>query len=264
MEEIKQTTNYLYSRKNMKPIQVGDLIFDSSKPIIIAGPCTISSRDNLLELAVELKEIGIDILRGGAYKPRTSPYSFQGLGDTGLNYLIEAKKVTGLPIISEIMSVDQIEKYVENVDVIQVGSRNMYNYELLKALGKTRKPILLKRGFSSTYEEWLLSAEYIIKNGNDNIILCERGIRTFETETRNTLDLQAVPVIKSKSYLPIIVDPSHASGQAYIVEPMCLAAIASGADGIMIEVEKNISNAVCDKEQTINLETLKRIISKIK
>lgn len=254
---------YLFSKINYKsnPIKIGNLELGKDK-IIIAGPCTITNKDSLIKLAKELKQMGVNILRGGAFKPRTNPYSFQGLEEKGLDYLIEAKKVTGLPIVTEITSLKYLDKYIENVDIIQVGSRNMYNYELLKALGKTNKVILLKRGMTSTYEEWLMAAEYILKEGNNNVILCERGIRTFEKETRNTLDIEAIPYIKKNSNLPIIVDPSHASGHDYMIKPLCLAAFAVGADGIMIEVDYKY-NCICDKEQTIEPLELEEILKEI-
>lgn len=255
---------FLKTNDNKKTtIKVSGIEIGGNKPYIIAGPCTISNKDDLISLAHNLKKLGVNALRGGAYKPRTSPYSFQGLEEKGLEYLIEAKKVTGLPIVAEITSTDLIERYVRDIDIIQVGSRNMYNYDLLKKLGQIKTPILLKRGMSATYEEWLLAAEYILSGGNKNVILCERGIRTFETFTRNTLDLQAISVIKKYSHLPIIIDPSHAAGKSFIVEDMALASIAAGADGLMIEVEENPTCAVCDKEQTIDLERLEDIINKI-
>lgn len=262
---MKLDANCLVKKENECKVDKSLLnkIFFSDKPLVIAGPCTINSKEELISLAIKLKDIGVNVLRGGTFKPRTSPYSFQGLEEIGLEYMIEAKKITGLPIITEITSVKYLQKYIENVDIIQVGSRNMYNYELLKELGKIKKPILLKRGMNATYEEWLMAAEYIMKNGNHNVILCERGIRTFETETRNTLDIQAIPVIKRYSHLPIIVDPSHAGGERYLIEPMSLASIASGADGIMIETESEPDNAICDSKQTIDVITLEKIIKTI-
>ena len=208
--------------------------------------------------------MGAAILRGGAFKPRTSPYSFQGLQETGLDLLKEAKAVTGLPIITEIMSADKIERFVEDVDVIQVGARNMQNFELLKELGKTNKPILLKRGLSATIEEWIMSAEYIMAGGNDNVILCERGIRTFETYTRNTLDLSAIPAVKKLSHLPIVIDPSHASGMWWMVEPMAKAAIAAGADGLIIEVHNDPEHALCDGAQSLKPERFAHLMGELK
>lgn len=202
------------------------------------------------------------MLRGGAYKPRTSPYAFQGLGTEGILDMVEARKRTGLPIVSEIMSADKIDEFVEYVDLIQVGARNMQNFDLLKALGKINKPILLKRGLSNTIEEWLMSAEYIMSGGNENVILCERGIRTFERYTRNTLDLSVVPIIKKKSHLPIIIDPSHATGDWDLVESMSLAAIAAGADGLIVEVHNNPEKAWSDGAQSLKPEKFKTMIEK--
>ncbi|MEG2720706.1 MAG: 3-deoxy-7-phosphoheptulonate synthase, partial [Oscillospiraceae bacterium] len=219
----------------------------------IAGPCSVESRDQIIEIAKAVKKCGANLLRGGAFKPRTSPYAFQGMRAEGLELLLEAKKETGMPIVTEIMDASHIELF-KDVDVIQVGARNMQNFELLKELGKTNTPILLKRGLSATLEEFLMSAEYIMSEGNHNVILCERGIRTFETATRNTLDLSAVPLLKEKSHLPVIVDPSHASGIARLVKPMALAAAASGADGIMIEVHNDPTKALCDGPQALTPE----------
>lgn len=218
---------------------------------VIAGPCSIEDRGSLIELAKQIKESGAHFLRGGAFKPRTSPYSFQGLGEEGIEMLKEARQATGLPIVTEIMSPDKIDFFNENVDVIQVGARNMQNFNLLKELGKLDKPILLKRGLSATIEELLMAAEYIMSSGNNQVILCERGIRTFEKYTRNTLDISAVPVIKKLSHLPVIVDPSHASGEWWLVEPLAKAALAVGADGIMIEVHQDPQNAKSDGQQSI-------------
>ena len=204
------------------------------------------------------------MLRGGAFKPRTSPYSFQGLKEKGLELLKIAKQETGLPIVTEIMSADKIERFVEDVDVIQVGARNMQNFELLKELGKTNKPILLKRGLSATIEEWIMSAEYIMAGGNDNVILCERGIRTFETYTRNTLDLSAIPAVKKLSHLPIVIDPSHASGMWWMVEPMAKAAIAAGADGLIIEVHNDPEHALCDGAQSLKPERFAHLMGELK
>ena len=204
------------------------------------------------------------MLRGGSFKPRTSPYSFQGLKVKGLELLKIAKQETGLPIVTEIMSADKIERFVEDVDVIQVGARNMQNFELLKELGKTNKPILLKRGLSATIEEWIMSAEYIMAGGNDNVILCERGIRTFETYTRNTLDLSAIPAVKKLSHLPIVIDPSHASGMWWMVEPMAKAAIAAGADGLIIEVHNDPEHALCDGAQSLKPERFAHLMGELK
>ena len=222
------------------------------------------TREQIIGVAEDVKQMGAAILRGGAFKPRTSPYSFQGLQEIGLDLLKEAKAVTGLPIITEIMSADKIERFVEDVDVIQVGARNMQNFELLKELGKTDKPILLKRGLSATIEEWLMSAEYIMAGGNDNVILCERGIRTFENYTRNTLDLSAIPAVKKLSHLPVVVDPSHAAGMWWMVEPLAKAAVAVGADGLIIEVHNDPEHALCDGAQSLKPERFGRLMQDLK
>ena len=231
---------------------------------VMAGPCSVETREQIIGVAEDVKQMGAAILRGGAFKPRTSPYSFQGLQETGLDLLKEAKAVTGLPIITEIMSADKIERFVEDVDVIQVGARNMQNFELLKELGKTDKPILLKRGLSATIEEWLMSAEYIMAGGNDNVILCERGIRTFENYTRNTLDLSAIPAVKKLSHLPVVVDPSHAAGMWWMVEPLAKAAVAVGADGLIIEVHNDPEYALCDGAQSLKPERFGRLMQDLK
>ena len=231
---------------------------------VMAGPCSVETREQIIGVAEDVKQMGAAILRGGAFKPRTSPYSFQGLQETGLDLLKEAKAVTGLPIITEIMSADKIERFVEDVDVIQVGARNMQNFELLKELGKTDKPILLKRGLSATIEEWLMSAEYIMAGGNDNVILCERGIRTFENYTRNTLDLSAIPAVKKLSHLPVVVDPSHAAGMWWMVEPLAKAAVAVGADGLIIEVHNDPEHALCDGAQSLKPERFGRLMQDLK
>ena len=231
---------------------------------VMAGPCSVETREQIISVAEDVKQMGAAILRGGAFKPRTSPYSFQGLQETGLDLLKEAKAVTGLPIITEIMSADKIERFVEDVDVIQVGARNMQNFELLKELGKTDKPILLKRGLSATIEEWLMSAEYIMAGGNDNVILCERGIRTFENYTRNTLDLSAIPAVKKLSHLPVVVDPSHAAGMWWMVEPLAKAAVAVGADGLIIEVHNDPEHALCDGAQSLKPERFGRLMQDLK
>ncbi len=230
---------------------------------VIAGPCSVETPEQICLVAEEVKKAGAGLLRGGAFKPRTSPYSFQGLHGEGIKLLQEAKKQTGLPIVTEIMNYDDIDLF-EEVDVIQVGARNMQNFELLKQLGKLNKPILLKRGLANTIEEWLMSAEYIMAGGNENVILCERGIRTFETKTRNTLDLSAVPMIKKLSHLPVIIDPSHATGLPWMVEPMTLAAIAAGADGVMIEVHNDPPKALCDGAQSLRPDQFAELMQKVK
>lgn len=254
--------NYLYEKKATREVKINDNVsVGNDKPIIIAGPCTIRDKESLKETAIKLKELGVNVLRGGAFKPRKSPYTFQGLEEEGLKIMIEVKKEVGIPIITELTSIEHLEKYIDEVDIIQIGSKNMFNYELLKALGKTNKPILLKRSMSATYEEFLLAAEYIMNGGNENVILCERGIRGFETGTRFTLDIQAIPYIKQHSNLPIIIDPSHASGKRSMIKPMSYASIAGGADGLIIECECCPEDAICDKDQTIDLELMEEIIS---
>lgn len=234
-------------------IDVGGVKIGGGNFQFFAGPCSVESREQILSIARDVKAAGANILRGGAFKPRTSPYAFQGMRAEGLELLLEAKKETGMPIVTEIMDTSHIPLF-ENVDIIQVGARNMQNFELLKELGKTNKPIFLKRGLCSTYQEWLMSAEYIMAEGNQNVILCERGIRTFETATRNTLDLTAVPMLKEKTHLPVIIDPSHAAGIARMVKPMSFAAAACGADGLMIEVHNDPAHALCDGPQALRPE----------
>lgn len=229
---------------------------------VIAGPCSVESEKQLCDIAEKVKAAGATMLRGGAFKPRTSPYAFQGMREKGIELLVKAKKKTGLPIVTEIMDAEALPLFDE-VDVIQVGARNMQNFELLKKLGKTNKPILLKRGFSNTLEELLMSAEYIMAGGNENVILCERGIRTFETMTRNTLDILAVPVLKQLSHLPVIVDPSHSTGLAKLVPPMSLAAAAAGADGLIIEVHNDPAHALCDGPQSLTPEQFEKLNKKI-
>ncbi|MCW6159161.1 MAG: 3-deoxy-7-phosphoheptulonate synthase [Thermoplasmatales archaeon] len=219
--------------------------------VVIGGPCSVESEEQLLDTARKVKEAGADMLRGGAFKPRTSPYSFQGLGLKGLKLLEKAKDETGLPIVTEVMDTRDVGWASEYIDVLQIGARNMQNFSLLKEVGKVNKPILLKRGMNSTIEEWLSSAEYILNEGNPNVILCERGIRTFETYTRNTLDLSAVPALKELTHLPVIVDPSHGTGKVSLIEPMSLASVASGADGLIIEVHRDPSVALSDKDQAL-------------
>ncbi len=241
-------------------VDVSGVKIGGKKLAVIAGPCSIETTEQLNSVAVSVKAAGATLLRGGAFKPRTSPYSFQGLKETGLDMLTEAGKNSNLPIVTEIMSIDKIEKFVGCVDLIQVGARNMQNFELLKELGKTNVPILLKRGLSATIEEWLMSAEYIMSGGNENVILCERGIRTFETYTRNTLDLSAIPAVKKLSHLPVIVDPSHAAGMWWMVEPLAKAAVAVGADGLMIEVHNDPENAWCDGAQSLKPERFTKLM----
>jgi 3-deoxy-7-phosphoheptulonate synthase len=234
------------------------------KFIVIAGPCSVESEQQILSIAEDIRESGASFLRGGAYKPRTSPYSFQGLQDEGLELLKLAREKTGLPIVTELMSPDKIEKFIEDVDIIQIGARNMQNFDLLKEVGRTQKPVLLKRGMSATIEELLMAAEYIMSEGNERVILCERGIRTFEKYTRNTLDLSAIPVIKKHSHLPVIVDPSHAGGLWWLVEPLAKAALTVGADGLMIEVHNDPANARCDGQQSIKPERFNCLMEKLR
>ncbi len=221
---------------------------------MIAGPCSVESTEQVLEIALAAKASGANLLRGGAFKPRTSPYSFQGLGLEGLDILCEVKEETGMPIVTELMSPDHLGLFNEKVDLIQIGARNMQNFDLLKQLGQLDRPILLKRGLNATYEEWIMSAEYIMASGNENVILCERGIRTFESYTRNTLDLQSIPVLRKLTHLPVIVDPSHAGGKWWLVDAMSRAAIAAGADGLMVEVHNNPECALCDGAQSLKPE----------
>lgn len=241
-------------------VEIGDVRIGGGNFAMIAGPCSVESQEQITQIALDVKDGGAHILRGGAFKPRTSPYAFQGLKDEGIRLLLEAKKASGLPIITEIMNVRSLELF-EDVDIIQVGARNMQNFDLLQELGKTKKPILLKRGLANTLQELLMSAEYIMSEGNENIILCERGIRTYETYTRNTLDLSAVPILHQLSHLPVVVDPSHATGKASLVSSMALAAAACGADGIMVEVHNNPACALCDGAQSITPDQFKKLNS---
>ena len=230
--------------------------------LVMAGPCSVENEEQILTSAVSVKAAGAQVLRGGAFKPRTSPYSFQGLGKKGIELLLKAKALTGLPIVTEIPDTEHLPLFDE-VDIIQVGARNMQNYELLKQLGTLRKPILLKRGMASTLEEFLMSAEYILAGGNEQVILCERGIRTFETATRNTMDISAVPVLHQLTHLPVIVDPSHATGQYQLVAPMALAATAAGADGLMIEVHNDPVHALCDGPQSLRADGFAALMQKV-
>lgn len=245
-------------------VDINGMKIGGNKIAMIAGPCSVESEEQIIEIAKEVKEIGANFLRGGAFKPRTSPYAFQGMKYEGLELLKKARENTKLPIVTELMSPYDIETFVENVDVIQVGARNMQNFDLLKELGKTNKPILLKRGLSATIEEWLMSAEYIMAGGNENVILCERGIRTFENYTRNTLDLSAVPAVKKLSHLPIVIDPSHSAGKYWMVEPLAKAAIAVGADGLIIEVHNDPANALCDGPQSIKPSKFAKLMEELK
>ena len=240
----------------------GIKIGGNEKIVVIGGPCSIEGANETLEIAEAVKDAGADMLRGGAYKPRTSPYAFQGMGTEGVLAMVEARKQTGLPIVSELMSADKLDEFVKYVDLIQIGARNMQNFDLLKAVGKVNKPVLLKRGLANTIEEWIMAAEYIMSEGNQNVIFCERGIRTFEKYTRNTLDLSVVPIIKEKTHLPIIIDPSHATGDWKLIESMSLAAIAAGADGLIIEVHNNPECAWSDGAQSLKPERFAEVIRK--
>jgi 3-deoxy-7-phosphoheptulonate synthase len=244
-------------------IEVGGHKIGGDNFTVIAGPCSVESESQIIEVAKAVKEAGATLLRGGAFKPRTSPYAFQGLKDTGIELLLKAKKETGLPIVTELLSVSHLDLF-KDVDIIQIGARNMQNFELLKEVGKTGKPILLKRGLANTLNELLMSAEYIMAEGDCQVILCERGIRTFETMTRNTLDISAVPVLKEKSHLPIIIDPSHSTGVARLVEPMSLASVGAGADGLIIEVHNDPQRALCDGAQSLNPVQFKGLMDKVK
>ncbi|MCD8188430.1 MAG: 3-deoxy-7-phosphoheptulonate synthase [Ruminococcus sp.] len=244
-------------------IDVSGRIIGGNHVQIIAGPCSVESEEQIISTAEAVKKAGATMLRGGAFKPRTSPYSFQGLHEEGIRLLLAARKATGLPIVTEIMSAEHLDLFAD-IDVIQVGARNMQNFELLKQLGRSDKPILLKRGLANTMEELLMSAEYIMAGGNSNVILCERGIRTFETYTRNTLDISAVPLLKQRTHLPVVVDPSHATGIASLVEPMSLAAIAAGADALEIEVHCNPSKALSDGAQQLKPEQFEEVMKKIR
>lgn len=252
---------FIYNSPAISKDNILNNITTNKEKLIIAGPCTFASYDELYDIALELKRLGIKYIRGGAYKSRTNPYSFQGLQDEGIEILIKIKNELNLKIVTELMTIEQIKKYGNQIDIIQVGSRNMYNYELLKELGKISTPVLLKRGLSATYEEFLLASEYILKGENHNVILCERGIRSINSnETRNVLDIQAIPYINKHSNLPIIIDPSHASGKSYMVESMSKASLIAGADGLIIETHINPEKSLCDSQQTINIEQLKNIL----
>lgn len=247
-EPFKQANRKFHPNDTV--IEVGNARFGGGHFGMIAGPCSVESEEQIIEVAAAVKAAGADVLRGGAFKPRTSPYAFQGMKDEGIRLLLKAKEATGLPIITEIMNIKALDLFAD-VDIIQVGARNMQNFDLLQELGKTDKPILLKRGLANTLQELLMSAEYIMSEGNENVILCERGIRSFETYTRNTLDLSAVPVLHELTHLPVVVDPSHATGKSKLVPPMAAAAVASGADGIMVEVHNNPACALCDGAQSL-------------
>jgi len=245
-------------------VKVNGITIGGNELVIMAGPCTVESEQQVLEIAREVKANGATVLRGGAFKPRTSPYDFRGLGEEGLKLLAKAREETGLPIITEVMTPGDVELVSRYADILQIGARNMQNFPLLDEVGKTRKPAMLKRGLSSTIQEWLLAAEYILAQGNEQLILCERGIRTFETSTRNTMDISAIPIIKKMSHLPIIADPSHATGKWYLVSPLGLAAVAAGADGLMIEVHPKPDQALADGPQSLTFDTFRQLMSQLK
>lgn len=253
--EFKQTDTVV----DAGPVKIG-----GKKIIVMAGPCAVESYEILLSIAKSAKKSGASILRGGAFKPRTSPYSFQGLGEEGLKFLAEARKKTGLPVITELMDLRELELVERHADIIQIGARNMQNFDLLKEVGRSKKPVLLKRGMAATIKDWLLSAEYILQNGNFNVILCERGIRTFETETRFTQDTAAVPVIKRLSHLPVVVDPSHSAGRWALVPPLAKAAVASGADGLLVEIHSKPEEALCDGPQALLPEKFDKLMKELK
>ena len=263
-EPFKQANRKFHPKDTI--IQCGDVRIGGGYFAMIAGPCSVESEDQIIQVAQSVKESGAQILRGGAFKPRTSPYAFQGMGGDGIQLLLKAKEATGMPVITEIMNIATLDLFAD-VDIIQVGARNMQNFDLLKELGRTDKPILLKRGLANTLQELLMSAEYIMSEGNERVILCERGIRTFETYTRNTLDLAAVSVLHELSHLPVVVDPSHATGKAALVAPMACAAVAAGADGIMVEVHNDPPHALCDGAQSLTppqFEDLTRRVQRIR
>ncbi len=267
VESVKRIQEpYKNANRKLHPedtiIEVGGHKIGGSNFILMAGPCSVESEKQVITIAEAVKKAGASVLRGGAFKPRTSPYAFQGLRESGIDILVKAKKETGMPIVTEIMSEEYLDKFAD-VDIIQVGARNMQNFELLKALGRTRKPILLKRGLAATIEEWLMSAEYIMSEGNKEVILCERGIRTFEPYTRNTLDLSAIPLLKELTHLPVIVDPSHASGLSRLVAPLSLAAVGAGTDGLIIEVHNDPPHALCDGAQSLRPEQFADLVKRI-
>jgi 3-deoxy-7-phosphoheptulonate synthase len=258
---------YKLASRDFKPqptvVQIGDLTIGADEFVVMAGPCSVESREQMLLTAERAKAAGARVLRGGAYKPRTSPYSFQGLGEEGLEYLAEAREKTGLPIITEVLDPADVPLVSKFTDILQLGTRNMQNFPLLRAAGASDKPVMLKRGMSATIEEWLMAAEYILHAGNPNVIMCERGIRTFETAARNTLDLSAIPIVKKLSHLPVVADPSHGTGKWYLVRPMAMAAAAVGADGLLIEVHPDPDHALSDGPQSLNLDNFDRMMSEL-
>ena len=262
---LEEHRPYMLASREGRPhaptvVKVGSVRIGGGRPLVIGGPCVIETRESLLETARAMASAGADLLRGGAFKPRTSPYAFQGLGEDGLRYLAEAREETGLPVVTEAMEPNHIDLVVRYADMIQIGARNMANFPLLRRAGQAGKPVLLKRGFSATIEEWLMSAEYVLAHGNPDVVLCERGIRGFDTMTRFTLDLTAVPLVKELSHLPIIVDPSHGTGRRSLVARMALAGLAAGADGLIIEAHPDPDRALCDASQTITPTELANIV----
>lgn len=266
-EVIRISEPYKLANRAFHPedtkIKVRDQIIGGKELAIMGGPCSVEGEEHIIKMAQRLKAIGVNILRGGAFKPRTSPYSFQGLEMEGIAYLEKARQETGLPICTELMSKDYVDEFAERVDIIQIGTRNMQNYDLLKAVGRTQTPVLLKRGMSSTYEEWLMAAEYIMSEGNPNVMLCERGIRTFEKETRNCLDIQAVAVMKKLSHLPVIIDPSHAAGTTEYIPASCRAAVAAGADGLIIESHDKPEEAWSDGAQSLTPDEFEKVMEEV-
>ncbi len=265
LEVVPISRPYKLSGREFKPedtlIKVGDVVIGSDQLAIMAGPCSVESEKQLMDTARAVKAAGANILRGGAFKPRSSPYSFRGLGEPGLKLLAEARAETGLPIITEVMTAEDVELVARYTDILQVGARNMQNFVLLDEVGKANKPVMLKRGMSATIEEWLLAAEYVLSQGNSRVMLCERGIRTFETYTRNTFDISAIPIIRKLSHLPIIADPSHSTGKWYLVEPVALAAVAAGAHGIMVEVHPTPDTARSDGAQSLTFENFDKLMA---
>jgi 3-deoxy-7-phosphoheptulonate synthase len=251
-------------RREPSQIVVDGVVIGGPRLVVMAGPCSVESREQVLEVATKIKAAGASVLRGGAFKPRTSPYSFQGLEEEGLKFLAEAKRETGLPVVTEVMEPDKVDLVAEHSDILQIGARNIQNYSLLRRVAETRKPVLLKRGMSTTVQEWLLSAEYVLAGGNPNVILCERGIRTFETSTRFTLDLNVIPVVKKLSHLPVVVDPSHGTGHWEYVEAMAMAGIAAGADGLIIEVHPKPEEALSDGPQSLKPERFAALMAKLR
>ncbi len=265
---VKPGPAYTLAAREVRPagtvVRVGQVTFGAGDPVVIAGPCAVEDRDQLLRTAEAVRQAGASMLRGGAFKPRTSPYSFQGLGEIGLELLAEAREATGLPVVTEVLDTEQVEVVAHYADMLQIGSRNMMNFALLRRVAATGKPVLLKRGFAATVDEWLLSAEYLLAGGNDQVVLCERGVRGFDTATRFTLDLNAVPLVRQLSHLPVIVDPSHGTGRRELVPPMSLAAIAAGAHGLIIEVHPEPERALVDGRQTITPETLADLVRRVR